>query len=136
MEDRLKRNYKVFTFGTHTLAFDLNCYQELLIVLRLAMSKSARIKPQIIDSKSLESVRDEAPLLASYVKELSKKNLNCLFKYVNIVKEYALTAGNALGIYLLLEICSISPLNITKFIKEDLEWFKVKIFQLIFVKNS
>ena len=93
--------------------------------MRLALSKSAGLKPQVIDSKSLDSIRDETPLLAKYINELSRTSLDCLFKYVNIIKEYSLTAANSLGIYLLLEICSISPFNITKFLKEDLEWLKV-----------
>lgn len=29
IEDRLIRKYKLYTFGTHTLAFDLTCYQEV-----------------------------------------------------------------------------------------------------------
>ena len=130
MEDRLKRNYKTFTFGTHTLAFDLNCYQEVLVILRLALSRGAGLKPQIIDSKSLESIRDQAPLLSGYVHELSKKNLNCLFKYVNIIKEYTLTMANPLGLYLLLEICAISPFNVTKFLHDDIEWLKNQSFSI------
>ncbi len=129
-EDRLKRNFKVFTFGTHTLAFDLSCYQEILVVLRLAMSKGAKLKPQVVDAKSLESIRDETPQLAKYVSELSSSNLGCLFKYVNLLKEYALTAGNAFGLYLLLEICSIAPVNITNILKEDLEWLKSQAFSV------
>ena len=125
MEEKLRNNNKLFVFGTHTLAFDLNCYQEILIILRLALSKSANIKAQILDAKSLESAKDEAPLIANYVKKLSIENINCLFKYVNIVKEYALTCANPLGIYLLLEICSISSLNITQYLNDDLEWLKV-----------
>ncbi len=58
--------------------------------------------------------------------KLGTENLNVLFKYVNIVKEYALTTSNSLGIYLLLEICSISPLNITQILSQDLEWLKVQ----------
>jgi len=94
--------------------------------LRLALSKSAKLKGQIIESKSLESIKDEAFLLVDYVSKLSQTNLNCLFKYVNIIKEYAFTVANSLGIYLLLEICSISPLNITRFLNDNLEWLKVK----------
>jgi len=97
----------------------------VLVILRLALSISAKIKPQIIDYKILESIRDEACLIASYVFKLGTENLNVLFKYVNIVKEYALTTSNSLGIYLLLEICSISPLNITQILSQDLEWLKV-----------
>ncbi len=129
-EDRLKRNYKVFTFGTHTLAFDLNCYQEILVMLRLALSREAKLKPQVIDAKSLESIRDETPQLAKYIHKLSAANLGCLFKYVNLIKEYTLTAGNSLGLYLLLEICSIAPVNITSNLKEDLEWLKNQAFSV------
>ena len=128
MQDRLAKKYKCYTFGTHTLAFDPNCYQEILVVLRLALSKSANIKAQIIDSKSLESIREEAPRLASYVNKLAKQNLNCLFKYVNIIKEYALTVANSLGVYLLLEICSLSPFNVTKFLHDEVDWLKNQSF--------
>jgi hypothetical protein len=96
-----------------------------LVLLRLSLSISAKIKPQIIDVKLLESIRDEAPQLANYVNKLAHENLNCLFKYVNLVKDYALTTSNSLGIYLLLEICSISKLNITQVLSQDLEWLKV-----------
>ena len=131
IQERLSRNYKVYTFGTHTLAFEPNCYQEILTILRMALSKSANLKnAQIIDSKSLESSKDETPLLFNYVKKLSQENLNCLFKYVNIIKEYALTVGNPLGIYLLLEISSISPVNITKFLHENIEWLKNQSFSV------
>lgn len=97
-------------------------------MLRLALSKSANIKAQIIDSKSLESIREEAPRLASYVNKLAKQNLNCLFKYVNIIKEYALTVANSLGVYLLLEICSLSPFNVTKFLHDEVDWLKNQSF--------
>lgn len=93
--------------------------------MRLSLSLSAKIPAQIVDYKVLESIRDEASLIAHYVNKLGKENLNCLFKYVNIVKEYALTTSNSLGIYLLLEICSISQLNITQILSQDLEWLKV-----------
>jgi proteasome component ECM29 len=129
-EDRLKRNYKVFTQGTHTLPFDLNCYQQVLVILRLALSKSAQLKPQIIDAKNLDAIKDEAPLLVNYVAQLGKDNLNSLFKYINIIKEYTLTVGNPLGVYLLLEICSISSLNIGTFLKDDLEWLKSQAFSV------
>jgi proteasome component ECM29 len=131
IEERLNRNFKVYTFGTHTLAFEPNCYQEILTILRMALSKSANLKnAQIVDSKSLESSKDETPLLFNYVKKLSQENLNCLFKYVNIIKEYALTVGNALAIYLLLEISSISPVKITKFLHENIEWLKNQSFSV------
>lgn len=130
MEERLKRNYKTYTFGTHTLAFDLNCYQEVLVMLRLALSMSSGLRPQIIDSKSLESIKDEAPLLTKYVRQLSQNNLNCLFKYVNIIKEYTLTVANSLGLYLLLEICAISTFNVTKFLHDDIEWLKNQSFSI------
>jgi hypothetical protein len=94
------------------------------------LTKSAKIESQIIDVKSLESIKDQAPKLAKYVDELSKRNLNCLFKYVNIIKDYALTVGNPLGIYLLLEICSISPFNITKFLHDNVDWFKNQAFSV------
>jgi len=68
--------------------------------------------------------------LAGFVRVLSEKNMNCLLKYVNIIKEYALTAGNALGLYLLLEICSISSSSVTKFLYEDVEWLKNQCFAL------
>jgi hypothetical protein len=120
----------LFTFGTHTLAFDLNCYQEILVILRLSLSKSANLKPQIIDPKSLESIRDEACLLVDYVSKLSIENLDCLMNYVKIVKEYALTACNPLGIYLLLEICSISLFNLTQILNDNLEWIKNQCFSV------
>jgi len=94
----------------------------------LALSKSAGLKGQIIETKSLESIKDEASLLVGYVNKLSQTNLNCLFKYINIVKEYAFTVANSLGVYLLLEICSISPINITQFLNENIEWLKVISF--------
>lgn len=127
IDERLSDKSKLFVLGTHTLPFDLICYQQILIILRLALSKSAGLSSQIIDAKNLESVKDEAPLLCKYVRNLSETNLNCLFKYVNIIKEYALTVANGLGIYLMLEICAISPFNITKFLYDDIEWFRVQI---------
>lgn len=127
-EERLSQKTKIYVFGTHTLPFDLSCYQEILVILRLTLSKSAGLKSQIIDAKNLEAVKDEAPQLTRYVRELSNKNLECLFKYVNVIKEYALTVANGLGIYLLLEICAISPFNVTRFLHDDIEWLKVIIF--------
>ncbi|CAF0720691.1 unnamed protein product [Brachionus calyciflorus] len=129
-DERLSQKSKIYVFGTHTLPFDLTCYQEILTMLRLTLSKSAGINPQIIDSKNLESVKDEAPLLSKYVRQLSQSNLECLFKYVNIIREYALTVANGLGIYLLLEICSISPFNVTKFLHDDIEWLKNQAFSI------
>ncbi|RNA28279.1 proteasome-associated ECM29 -like protein, partial [Brachionus plicatilis] len=130
IDERLSDKSKLFVFGTHTLPFDLTCYQQILVILRLALSNSAGLSAQIIDAKNLESVKDEAPSLSKYVRELSEKNLNCLFKYVNIIKEYALTVANGLGIYLMLEICAISPLNITKFLHDNIEWFKNQSFSI------
>lgn len=34
IEERLKGNAKLYTFGTHTLAFDVNVYQEVSQNLR------------------------------------------------------------------------------------------------------
>lgn len=96
-EERLRTKYKNYTFGTHTLAFEPNCYEEILVILRMALSTSANLKPQIIEPKALESIRDDACLIVNYVTKLGAENLNTLFKYVNIVKEYALTVANALG---------------------------------------
>lgn len=31
IQDRLNKKYKLYTMGTHTLAFDINCYQEVKI---------------------------------------------------------------------------------------------------------
>lgn len=129
-EERLRTKYKNYTFGTHTIAFDPNCYEEILVILRMAMSTSANLEAQIIEPKALESMRDNACLIVNYVAELSGKNLNTLFKYVNIVKEYALTVANALGIYLLLEICSIAPVNITQVLYENVEWIKNQCFSM------
>lgn len=81
---------------------------------------------QVIDMKAIDSMKDQAPKLAKYVRDLSERNLNCLFKYVNVIKDYALTVANPLGIYLLLEICSISPFNVTKYLHENVEWLKVR----------
>ena len=67
------------------------------IKIRLALSKSANIKAQILDAKSFKSAKEEVPLIANYVKKLSIENNNCCFKYVNIVKEYALTSANSRG---------------------------------------
>lgn len=97
-EERLRTKYKNYTFGTHTLAFEPNCYEEILVILRLTLSTSANLKPQIIEPKAIEAIRDDACLVVDYVNALSKSNLNTLFKYVNIVRDYALTVGNALGI--------------------------------------
>lgn len=124
MEERLRTKYKNYTFGTHTLAFDPNCYEEILVILRMSLSTSANLKPQIIEPRALESIRDDACLIVDYVRQISQENLNTLFKYVNIVKEYVLTVANALGIYLLLEICSIAPLDITQILYENIEWLK------------
>jgi proteasome component ECM29 len=98
-EERLKNNYKCYTFGTHTLPFEPYCYEQMLVILRMSLSTSANLNPQVIDSKSLESIKEEAYLIFDYVKKLTNENLNILFKYVNIVKEYAITVANALGIY-------------------------------------
>lgn len=98
----------------------------MLSLLRLAMSRSANIKTITdFDIKSIDSMRDQAPQLVKYVNELSERNLGCLFKYVNIVKDYALAVANPLGIYLLLEICSISSINVAKFLDQNIDWFKV-----------
>lgn len=92
----------------------------------MTLSKSAQLKPQIVESKYLESIRDQTHLLAKYVKQLAESDkADCLGKYVNIVKEFALTVGSALSIYLLLEICSIGQLNTSSLLKDDLEWLKV-----------
>jgi len=100
-EERLRTKYKNYTFGTHTLAFEPNCYEEILAILRMALSTSADLKPQLIDAKALETIKDEACLVVEYVKALGGRNLNTLFKYLNIIKEYALTVANALGNMLL-----------------------------------
>ena len=115
----------------------------MLSLLRLAMSRSANVKTITdLDMKSIDSMRDQAPMLVKYVNELSERNLGCLFKYVNIVKDYALAVANPLGIYLLLEICSISSINVAKFLDQNIDWFKVtcskysKIFKYLFKINK
>jgi hypothetical protein len=109
---------------------------KILTILRLALTRSAKVEglgAQVIDMKAIDSMKDQAPKLAKYVRDLSERNLNCLFKYVNVIKDYALTVANPLGIYLLLEICSISPFNVTKYLHENVEWLKVRNI-LIFIK--
>lgn len=92
------------------------------------MGKSAQLKTiSELDAKSIDSMRDQAPMLVKYVSELSERNLSCLLKYINIVKDYALAVANPLGIYLLLEICSISSINVAKFLEQNLDWFKVSV---------
>lgn len=154
IEDRLIRKYKLYTFGTHTLAFDLTCYQEvrqlnfinsysrltikttktkfqILIILRLALAKSAQIASVLsIDAKSIDAWRDQAPMLVKYARdELAERNIGCLFKYVNIVKDYCLAVANPIGIYLLLEICSISSPKVARLLHENIDWFKVTLLR-------
>lgn len=96
------------------------------------MSKSAQLKTiSELDAKSIDSMRDQAPMLVKYMSELSERNLGCLLKYINIVKDYALAVANPLGIYLLLEICSISSINVAKFLEQNLDWFKVTVKMFI-----
>ena len=107
-EERLRTNYKCYTLGTRTLSFEPNCYEEILVILRMSLSTSAGLKPQIIEAKALESIRDEACLIFDYVKTLSAQNINILFKYLNIVKDYALAVANPLGMMMtmfILKIC-------------------------------
>ncbi len=129
-EHRLRTKHKNYTFGTHTIAFDPNCYEEILVILRMALSTSANLEAQIIEPKALESIRDSACLLVDYVGKLSSTNLTTLFRYVTLVKEYTLTVANALGIYLLLEICSIAPVSvkIAQVLAENVEWVKSQCF--------
>lgn len=95
--------------------------------MRLSLSKSANLKPQVIDLKSIDTIKDETPQLVKYLDELANRNINVLYKYINLIKEYAIVVGNSLGIYLLLEICAISPFNVTKNLIEDIEWIKVNL---------
>jgi hypothetical protein len=129
-EHRLRTKHKNYTFGTHTIAFDPNCYEEILVILRMALSTSANLEAQIIEPKALESIRDSACLIVDYVGKLSSTNLTTLFRYVTLVKEYTLTVANALGIYLLLEICSIAPVSVKigQHLAENVEWVKSQCF--------
>ena len=91
----------------------------------MSLSKNANSKAQIIDLRSIDSIKDEAPSLVKYLEKISKDNISALNKYVKLVKDYAFVVGNPLGIYLLLEICATSPYIITKSLIEDVEWIKV-----------
>ena len=92
----------------------------------MALTRSAGLKgTHAIDVKSLDTAKDEAPHLVAYVSKLSACNLPALVKYVNIVKEYALVVSNPLGMYMLLEICSITPMNSTEQLFDHIEWLKV-----------
>lgn len=103
------------------------CWFQILTVLRKALAKSAGSESEAIDAKALESAKDQAPTLAKYVAELGAQNLNSLLKYVNIIKDYTLAMANPLGVYMLLEICSISPHGITKCLYDNVNWFKVGV---------
>ena len=59
------------------------------------------------------------------MEKLCDENEDALVKYVKFVTEYAITVANSLGIYLMLEVCAISPFKIVKSLSEDLEWIKV-----------
>jgi hypothetical protein len=48
IQDRLTRNYKLYTFGTHVLAFDVNCYQEVNRRMRLFVKKKAKSNSSLI----------------------------------------------------------------------------------------
>ncbi len=100
------------------------------MLIRLSLSKSALLKPQVIDLKSIESIRDESPLLVKYLAGMAVTKLDVLNKYVKLVKDYAITVGNSLGLYLLLEICATSPYNATKVLADSLDWIKVCAFQV------
>ena len=115
-----------------TLVFELFLFIYLfllqaLVLMRLSLSKSANLKPQIIDLKSIDTIKDEAPLLLKYIESLAsnESSLQVLNKYVHLIKEYAIVFGNSLGIYLLLEICAISPFILTKSLIENIDWIKV-----------
>ncbi len=96
-----------------------------LVLIRLSLSKSANLKPQIIDLKSIDAIKDESPLLVKYLNDLAVDKTNVLKKYVTLIKNYAITVGGPLGLYLLLEICATSPYGVTKVLVDDIEWIKV-----------
>jgi hypothetical protein len=75
-------------------------------------------------------------MLVKYARdELAERNIGCLFKYVNIVKDYCLAVANPIGIYLLLEICSISSPKVARLLHENIDWFKVTL-TITFKLNS
>lgn len=115
----------MITSGIHSIPFDLNSYYEALVLLRMSLSKNANLKAQIIDLRSIDSIKDEAPSLVKYLEKLTNDNIDVLNKYVKLVKDYVVVVGNPLGIYLLLEICATSPFIVTKSLIEDVEWIKV-----------
>lgn len=75
--------------------------------------------------KSLDHTKDEAPTLKQYFESVSNEDIDVLLGYLQIVKTYATAVGNALGIFLLLEISAILSNKITKYLIDDLEWIKV-----------
>ncbi len=105
-----------------------------LVLLRLSLSKSASSKAQVIDLRSIDLMKDEAPSLVKYLEKLTNENIDVLNKYVKLVKDYVVVVGNALGIYLLLEICATSPFIVTKSLIEDVEWIKVNYTFKMFLK--
>ena len=122
----------MITSGIHSIPFDVNSYYEALVLLRMSLSKSANLKAQVIDLRSIDSIKDEAPSLVKYLERLSNDNIEVLNKYVRLVKDYVVVVGNPLGVYLLLEICATSPFSVTKTLIEDVEWIKVIIIIIYF----
>lgn len=96
----------------------------------MSLSKSANLKAQVIDLRSIDAIKDEAPSLVKYLEKLSKENVDVLNKYVKLVKDYVVVVGNPLGIYLLLEICATSPFIVTRSLIEDVEWIKTQAYSV------